>query len=885
MAIGIDTTGAVKEALKGLTDQTQATDSNTQSIKKNQSAKSKLANTEKKLGKNVDDSTKKLKQQEHHTRNLHGTFSVLRSKLLLASFAFRSFQQTLGATVKETGEFNAAQARLLQGMKNSGNVMNRTAKGFSLLAADMQESTGISDTMIINNMALMSTFQKVHGTLENGSDVFESSISAILDYTAAQNFGVVTSENLRSSTIQVGKALNDPIKGYTALARNGVVFSKSQVKMIEAFQETGQLAKAQAVILKELNKEFGGTASLDTYERSVRLLGTSFGDLQKRIGAGLAPMFKQMADALATAMKNVDPSQVMRLATALGAAYLQLKLWSVVAPIASKGTKGLAISMSLLSRSIPKLAGMAIVNVLAMKLFNTFDDLDDAAERLIDVEADLSEENRRLLQSFTGMDEATQRIEFKKLTDELQTLNNEFDETQKKTPKLAIIDPSQIKLVTDGFGTISAANIKLVDINKDTKKQLQDTFEELKKLNPAFMSTTGEIDNTTAATLRTKAALDQSNATRSLEIGKLKLKIKLLRDLLGIQDEDVDAIHNTSKNLKKLTKLYEGTTVGKLETINKTKELIENMKAEAEAYDGTDEAQIKRNKTIIEMAEVSLPKLTKEAEKAKKELVALTFEPGFAGMQRDFGLIGESMKALYDGDFNKFKEGFAALKDFSIENVGSIADGFMNLGTMFGDLYSDQLSAIEENMNAENERFEAQQREAIAGIRSGKKRAKAEAQLEAELAKNKVDIKKKMAQHRLKEVDINFYTSVMRAFADNHWTVALGITSMLHKTRKIQKAGIESSMQFARGGDFITSGPTPMLVGDNPGGRERVQITPLSSPNFNGPGTGGNITLNVSAPLVDEHILDTIIPKINEAVSTGAELRSSHTDFAEDRLG
>ena len=125
----------------------------------------------------------------------------------------------------------------------------------------------------------------------------------------------------------------------------------------------------------------------------------------------------------------------------------------------------------------------------------------------------------------------------------------------------------------------------------------------------------------------------------------------------------------------------------------------------------------------------------------------------------------------------------------------------------------------------------------------------------------------------------------MRAFADNHWTVALGITSMLHKTRKIQKAGIESSMQFARGGDFITSGPTPMLVGDNPGGRERVQITPLSSPNFNGPGTGGNITLNVSAPLVDEHILDTIIPKINEAVSTGAELRSSHTDFAEDRLG
>lgn len=51
--------------------------------------------------------------------------------------------------------------------------------------------------------------------------------------------------------------------------------------------------------------------------------------------------------------------------------------------------------------------------------------------------------------------------------------------------------------------------------------------------------------------------------------------------------------------------------------------------------------------------------------------------------------------------------------------------------------------------------------------------------------------------------------------------------------------------RFALGGDFITRGPTPIIVGDNAGGVERVQVTPISSPNINGPQGGGSITLQV----------------------------------------
>ena len=67
--------------------------------------------------------------------------------------------------------------------------------------------------------------------------------------------------------------------------------------------------------------------------------------------------------------------------------------------------------------------------------------------------------------------------------------------------------------------------------------------------------------------------------------------------------------------------------------------------------------------------------------------------------------------------------------------------------------------------------------------------------------------------------------------------------------------------QFATGADFITSGATPMLVGES--GPERVSVTPLT-PGMNQNGPQG-ITLNISAPLVDETVIDSIIPAIQKA--------------------
>jgi hypothetical protein len=62
---------------------------------------------------------------------------------------------------------------------------------------------------------------------------------------------------------------------------------------------------------------------------------------------------------------------------------------------------------------------------------------------------------------------------------------------------------------------------------------------------------------------------------------------------------------------------------------------------------------------------------------------------------------------------------------------------------------------------------------------------------------------------------------------------------------------INSVKPAATGADFETNGPQLMLVGENAGGRERVQVTPLSSPNINGPkGNNGGQGMITFQPII-----------------------------------
>ena len=73
---------------------------------------------------------------------------------------------------------------------------------------------------------------------------------------------------------------------------------------------------------------------------------------------------------------------------------------------------------------------------------------------------------------------------------------------------------------------------------------------------------------------------------------------------------------------------------------------------------------------------------------------------------------------------------------------------------------------------------------------------------------------------------------------------------------------------FARGGSFITGGQQMIMVGDNPGGRERVDITPLSSPDFGDAGGSGSINVNIMGNVIgtQEFVRDNLLPEIENTI-------------------
>ena len=85
------------------------------------------------------------------------------------------------------------------------------------------------------------------------------------------------------------------------------------------------------------------------------------------------------------------------------------------------------------------------------------------------------------------------------------------------------------------------------------------------------------------------------------------------------------------------------------------------------------------------------------------------------------------------------------------------------------------------------------------------------------------------------------------------------------------QAGLLASQQapaFARGGSFVTGGEQFIKVGDNAGGRERVDITPLSSPDFGDAGGGGSINVNIMGNVIgtQEFVRDNLLPEIENTI-------------------
>ena len=169
-----------------------------------------------------------------------------------------------------------AEAKVRQGIESTGSAAGFSAKELFNMASAMQDLTLFGDEKILSDVTgQLLTFTNVAG------DAFERAQMTAMDMST------VLETDVKASALMLGKALNDPIKGLTALSRAGVQFSKEQTDVIKSLAETGEVAAAQSMILDELEKQFGGQAAAAAAAGTGQItqLSNSWGDFKEQLGA------------------------------------------------------------------------------------------------------------------------------------------------------------------------------------------------------------------------------------------------------------------------------------------------------------------------------------------------------------------------------------------------------------------------------------------------------------------------------------------------------------------------------------------------------------------------------------------------------------------------
>jgi len=224
----------------------------------------------------------------------------IRNATLLFKFAlaatFYAVTRFVKGAVSAYNQQELAERQLAQRIKSTGYAAGMTVGELKDMASSLQKVTTYGDEAIIEMQGLLLTFTNI------GRDVMPDAVMATL------NMSTALGQDLKSSALMLGKALNDPILGITALSRAGIQFTVEQKEMIKELVETGQTVKAQQMILQEFEKQMGGAAEAarDTFGGSIQALANEFGDVLEKIGRILSDFLTPAVNVLQGAFELLN---------------------------------------------------------------------------------------------------------------------------------------------------------------------------------------------------------------------------------------------------------------------------------------------------------------------------------------------------------------------------------------------------------------------------------------------------------------------------------------------------------------------------------------------------------------------------------------------------
>jgi hypothetical protein len=243
-----------------------------------------------KLLADISDFTKGIDQSQKQTRtmgdNIKKFGKMAAVGLLAAGAAAGAFAVKAIAAGEAAATSNARIEQINQSMGLFGASTDEVTESLIKYANETARATGIDQNAIKATQAKLLTFKEIAQTADEVNGNFQRATKAAIDLGAA---GFGTAED---NAVSLGKALNDPIRGITALTRNGITFTESEKERIKVLVESNKVGEAQNMILAAIETQVGGTAEATANATDRMKVGLS--QVTETIGLALLPAFEKV---------------------------------------------------------------------------------------------------------------------------------------------------------------------------------------------------------------------------------------------------------------------------------------------------------------------------------------------------------------------------------------------------------------------------------------------------------------------------------------------------------------------------------------------------------------------------------------------------------------
>lgn len=232
-----------------------------------------------------------------------GVFGALQRNAGKVAAAVAGFftARFFAGSVQDAETLDLQMRKLRATIDATGGAAGLTAEKIDKLARDLDEATLGSAEGFRNAANSLLTFKSI------GRDSFGTVLELAADLEAA-GFG-----SLEANAVQLGKALEDPTRGLTALTRSGVTFTAEQEKVIKSLVATGRAAEAQAIILEAVKGQVGGVARAagTGLSGAIDLVKKRLNDLREQMGKATLPVFQRFNERIAETYRRLADSGVI----------------------------------------------------------------------------------------------------------------------------------------------------------------------------------------------------------------------------------------------------------------------------------------------------------------------------------------------------------------------------------------------------------------------------------------------------------------------------------------------------------------------------------------------------------------------------------------------